>query len=116
MLDSRKGGALAHFILSAAAAMGLSETAAQRATAPTERLNVRLPRHLRGSGNPGKSPALSGPHSPRLVHVRGRGGVHYWFTENEWARNASSLGELPGDVVERVNGYGQVTSRHRVPA
>ena len=64
---------------------------------------------------PGISPALRGPHSERLVHVRERSGKHHWFTEGEWATDVSTLGERPGDVVERINGYGQVTNRARVP-
>jgi hypothetical protein len=112
MLDSRKH-ALAT-ILAAATALGLSDTAKARAIAPTERLTGRLPRHLRGLGEPGKSPALSGPHSERMVHVRGANGVHHWFTIPQWrALRPGHFGQ-PGDLIERVNGYGQVTKRVRV--
>lgn len=99
-----------------AAAFGLS--APMQAADPRYwKLTSDAPRRSRGlnSYGPGISPAVRGPHSAPLVHVRSRAGVHHWFKVSDWER-LGGLPAIPGDVVERVNGYGQVTKRERVPA
>jgi len=86
-------------------------------------IDYSSPRFGRHSGTtsgrgPGISPAVRGPHSEPQVHVRSRNGTHYWFTQDEWdiARSAKvPFRPIAGDVIERVDGYGAVTKRTRVP-
>lgn len=92
---------------------------AQRGPAPA--VDYRQPgwgRHSnqRTRGWPGISPAVAGPHSEPQIHIRGRRGAHYWFTQDRWNKVKSSMALLPGDVIEYVDGYGAITKRERVAA
>lgn len=120
MLGSRTGGLAATALpaLMAAAAGMLGGSAKRDAGPALQYSGPRVARHSnqRTQRGPGKSPARSGPHSEPQVHVRGANGVHHWFTVPQWhALRPGHFGQ-PGDLIERVNGYGQVTGRLRVPA
>lgn len=67
----------------------------------------RNPRHVH------RSPAFSEPHSVPKVHIRNRyTKEHWWMTREQWDRGRPHSLTF-GDVVEFVNGWGQVTSRIR---
>lgn len=107
-------------VLPAALMHGLAASAMSAGMLRKQRISdvTYPPPRKRKSYKPGDSPAIAGPHSEPRVHVRSSIGGHYWFTQERW--DAVRFAKVPfrlmaGDVIERVDGYGAVTKRERVP-
>lgn len=84
-------------------------------TLGSQRRRRRPPTHedrLRRSGR--WSPSMDDPHSEPKVHVRNQiSGEHIWMTRADWDAPPAREPRI-GDVIEYVNGWGQVTRRERI--